>query len=75
MITPSDSFSTYDLGKYYAILPQMTEWNLQDYISHFNAKKVTEGFSYNSGTNAEWLDIEDIRSLIRTHVDPNFNLN
>ncbi len=75
MITPSDSFSTYDLGKYYAILPQMTEWNLQDYISHFNAKKVAEGFSYNSGTNAEWLDIEDIRSLIRTHVDPNFNLN
>ena len=75
MITPSDSFSTYDLGKYYAILPQMTAWNLQDYISHFNAKKVTEGFSYNSGTNAEWLDIEDIRSLIRTHVDPNFNLN
>ena len=72
MITPSDSFSTYDLGKYYAILPQMTEWNLQDYISHFNAKKVTEGFSYNAGPYAEWLAIEEIRSLIRTHVDPNF---
>jgi UDP-N-acetylglucosamine 4,6-dehydratase/5-epimerase len=75
MITPSDSFSTYDLGKYYAILPQMTEWKLQDYISHFNAKKVTEGFSYNSGTNSEWLNIENIRSLIKIHVDPNFNLN
>ena len=35
MITSSDSFSTYDLGKYYAILPQVPIFNLQDYIKHF----------------------------------------
>src|SRR6476619_1195424 len=28
MITSSDSFFTYDLGKYYAILPQATKWRL-----------------------------------------------
>jgi FlaA1/EpsC-like NDP-sugar epimerase len=74
MITSSDSFTTYDLGKYYAILPQLTNWNLQDYIKHFNAKAVAQGFQYNSGENKEWLSIEQLRKLIREHVDPTFNL-
>jgi len=72
MITMSDSFSTYDLGKYYAILPQVPVWVLKDFISHFKASKVPEGFSYNSGSNSEWLSVENLRSLIKEHVDPNF---
>jgi UDP-N-acetylglucosamine 4,6-dehydratase (inverting) len=72
MITSSDSFSTYDLGKYYALLPQSQVWDIKDYISHFNAKKVPEGFSYSSGTNTEWLSVEEIRSLIKEHVDTDF---
>jgi UDP-N-acetylglucosamine 4,6-dehydratase/5-epimerase len=73
MITSSDSFSTYDLGKYYVILPQKPgSWELEDFISHFNAKKVKEGFNYNSGTNDEWLTVQDIRQLIKEHVDPEF---
>src|SRR5436190_10299958 len=55
MITSSDSFNTYDLGKYYVILPQTHGWKLEDFISHFNAEKVQQGFTYNSGTNEEWL--------------------
>lgn len=72
MITPSDSFSTYDLGKYFVILPQVPNWNLNEYISHFNAKKVSEGFSYTSKDNTEWESIESLRKLIVEHVDPNF---
>src|SRR6478609_293487 len=63
MITNSDSFSTYDLGKYYAILPQMHNWNLEDFVNHFNAKKVPQGFNYNSGENNEWLSVDEIRDL------------
>ena len=37
MITPCDSFYTYDLGKYYVILPSITSWALNDFISKFNA--------------------------------------
>ncbi|MGI8892263.1 MAG: UDP-N-acetylglucosamine 4,6-dehydratase (inverting) [Bacteroidia bacterium] len=75
MITSSDSFSTYDLGKYYVILPQKPgSWELEDFVSHFNAKKVKEGFNYNSGTNEEWLTVQDIRQLIREHVDPEFEI-
>jgi len=74
MITASDSFSTYDLGKYYAILPQVTVWNINDYIAKFKAKPVAIGFQYNSGENAEWVNVEELRVLIKTHVDPNFSV-
>ncbi|MCW3077116.1 MAG: capsular polysaccharide biosynthesis protein [Bacteroidetes bacterium] len=72
MITESDAFSTYDLGKYYAILPQVTNWNLNEYIEHFKAKKVKEGFKFNSGENPDWVNAEDLRKLIKEHVDPDF---
>jgi UDP-N-acetylglucosamine 4,6-dehydratase (inverting) len=72
MITSSDSFTTYDLGKYYAILPQVTNFNLQEYIKHFNAKLVPQGFQYNSGENKEWVGVDEIRKLIVEHVDSSF---
>ncbi|MCW3111121.1 MAG: pseB [Segetibacter sp.] len=73
MITSSDSFSTYDLGKYYAILPQVTNWNIEEYKSHFSAKPVSIGFQYNSGENTEWVGVEEMRKLIKEHVDINFS--
>lgn len=73
MITASDSFSTYDLGKYYVILPQMTNWKLTDYILHFNAIRVKEGFHYTSQNNTEWESVESLRKLIAEHVDNSFN--
>lgn len=72
MITTSDSFYTYDLGKYYTILPSVPNFNIKDYISAFNALKVKEGFNYDSGTNNEWETVESLRNLIKEHVDPNF---
>jgi UDP-N-acetylglucosamine 4,6-dehydratase (inverting) len=75
MITSSDSFSTYDLGKYYVILPITSHWKLEDYINTFKAKKVPEGFHYSSGTNGEWLSVEEIRNLIQLHVDPSFKIH
>jgi UDP-N-acetylglucosamine 4,6-dehydratase/5-epimerase len=72
MITPSDSFNTYDLGKYYTILPQVPTWEIADFIEAFKAKLVPEGFHYTSHSNKEWLNEEDLRQLILNHVDPNF---
>ncbi|WP_417195754.1 UDP-N-acetylglucosamine 4,6-dehydratase (inverting) [Bizionia sp.] len=72
MITASDSFYTYDLGKYFTILPPTHKWSLEDYISNFNAKKVPYGFSYNSGDNDDWETVQTLRNLIKQHVDPNF---
>jgi FlaA1/EpsC-like NDP-sugar epimerase len=72
MITSSDSFYTYDLGKYYAIVPATHKWKLEDFIAHFKARKVPMGFAYNSGTNTEWETVESLRSLIKEHVDKSF---
>lgn len=72
MITSSDSFTTYDMGKYYVILPQIPNWNLNDYIKDFNAQKVLEGFSYSSGENKEWETVASLRSLIGEFVHQNF---
>ncbi|MBA6151938.1 UDP-N-acetylglucosamine 4,6-dehydratase (inverting) [Gelidibacter maritimus] len=71
MITSSDSFYTYDLGKYYTILPPTHKWSLDEFVAVFNAKKVPNGFSYNSGENKEWETVESLRQLIKEHVDPN----
>ena len=74
MITSSDSFTTYDLGKYYAILPQTPAFDLKKYIKHFNAKAVEQGFNYNSGENEDWETVESLRELIKIYVDPNFTI-
>ena len=72
MITSSDSFFTYNLGKYFVIVPQTPIWNVNDFISNFNAELVPDGFAYNSGTNTDWETVESLRVLIKEHVDPNF---
>ncbi|MRX38759.1 UDP-N-acetylglucosamine 4,6-dehydratase (inverting) [Flavobacterium sp. LC2016-23] len=74
MITASDSFYTYDLGKYYTILPSVPNFKLEDFLKHFNAKKVNEGFNYNSGSNEEWETVDTLRKLIKEHVDVNFEI-
>lgn len=74
MITPSDSFYTYDLGKYYTIIPAIPRWKVEDFKSAFSAKLVPQGFHYNSGNNTEWETVESLRKLIKEHVDPNFSI-
>ncbi|MCF6296415.1 MAG: UDP-N-acetylglucosamine 4,6-dehydratase (inverting) [Flavobacteriaceae bacterium] len=72
MITVSDAMNTIDIGKYYVILPSGAKIN--KYIEHFGGKKVDEGFSYNSGENDEWVSVDEMRDLIKTYVDPNFQV-
>jgi UDP-N-acetylglucosamine 4,6-dehydratase (inverting) len=70
MITASDSLNTVDLGDYYAILPSAGEHNVDDYIGIKGGSRVDPGFFYNSGTNDDFLTVEQIRKLVRLHVDP-----
>lgn len=72
MITSSDSFFTYDIDKYFVIVPQTPIWNIDEFTSEFKAKLVPNGFAYNSGTNTEWETVDTLRTLIKEHVDPNF---
>lgn len=74
MITASDAFYTYDLGKYYTILPSVPNFNLDDFIANFKAELVEKGFNYNSGTNTEWETVDSLRALIKEHVDTTFEI-
>jgi UDP-N-acetylglucosamine 4,6-dehydratase len=70
MITTSDSFYTYDLGKYYTILPSVPNFEISEYVKFFSAKKVEMGFSYDSETNSDWETVESLRILIKKHIIP-----
>ena len=72
MITASDSHYTYDLGKYYTILPSVSKWKIDEYLKKFNGKIVRKGFTYNSAENEEWETVGSLRKLIKQHVDVNF---
>ncbi len=64
MISSSDSYNTYDIGKYYVILPTIVKWELEEFIEKFNAKKVPIGFNYNSKENNYFLSVKELKSLI-----------
>lgn len=70
MITSSDSFTTYDLGKYYVILPQEPIWDLREFLTHFKASLVPQGFHYTSGGNDEFLSVDQLKQLIDEDVKP-----
>jgi UDP-N-acetylglucosamine 4,6-dehydratase (inverting) len=69
MITSSDSFNTVDLGRYYAILPSAADHVPEDYLEKRGGTRVEAGFAYNSGTNPDFLSVEQLRGLIRRNVD------
>jgi UDP-N-acetylglucosamine 4,6-dehydratase (inverting) len=66
MITASDSYNTVDLGKYYAILPVQPDDIRQSYLSS-GATMVPQGFTYNSGTNPDFLSVDSLEQLIANH--------
>jgi UDP-N-acetylglucosamine 4,6-dehydratase len=72
MITETDALNTVEFKNYFVILPSAQQWDVQDFIRSFNGKPCSLGFKYNSGTNTDWLTVEQIRVLIRHHVDPDF---
>ena len=74
MISVSDSMTTIDLGNYFAILPVNPSWKIEDYSNHFKFSRPSERFSYNSGENKTFLTVEELRMLIKKHVDPQFDL-
>ena len=72
MITSSDSFTTIDLGAYYGILPSDGRVQKRYQEAGISSDLVATGFAYNSGSNPEFLNVEQLRALIREHVNPAF---
>ena len=70
MITKTDAMNTVDFGDYYVILPS-THTLGEKFIneSTSNIGKLCEyGFSYDSGTNDDFLSINEIKKLIKKEI-------
>ena len=66
MITSSDSFNTVDLGRYFAVLPTAGTYSMDEFCEKTGARRVAPGFSYDSGSNPDFLSVSQLRELIST---------
>jgi UDP-N-acetylglucosamine 4,6-dehydratase (inverting) len=62
MVTQEDSSMTYEYEKHYIIYPHYNWWEENRVLP--GGIKVADGFEYNSGTNKEWLDVEQLCGLL-----------
>lgn len=74
MITETDAINSIEFNNYFVILPSIKLWEIGEFMEAFYGNYCPQGFSYNSGTNSEWLAVEQIRQLIKLHVDPDFSV-
>lgn len=63
MVTKDDSRTTYEYEKHYIIYPHFDWWSSERYFTQ-GGHSIEEGFEYNSGTNSEWLNVEELRKLL-----------
>ncbi len=74
MITATDSLSTIDIGKYYAILPAVAfNHTTEEYLKHHNAKFVPQCFYFASNNNQDWDTVETLREKF-AQVIPGFEV-
>ena len=72
MITATDSMNTIEFENYYVILPSIKLFDIEKFRIESNGSEgrfCTSGFSYNSGTNKDFLTIDELRDLITKHID------
>lgn len=67
MVPAEDSIRTYEYEKNYIIYPNYNWWDPEQVIP--GGELVEPGFIYSSGTNKEWMTIEDIRAKLLTDLD------
>lgn len=63
MIGSEDAPHTFEYDTYYKILPAIHNWS-SDQSRIKDGKKVTEGFTYTSDNNTEWMSIDELKSWI-----------
>ena len=63
MISVDDSNTTFEYSDYFKILPQINDWD-NDTNRIKDGLKVSEGFSYSSDSNQEWMVKDDLQKWI-----------
>lgn len=63
MVTKDDSRNTYEYDKHYIIYPNYS-WAKGSNVLP-GGKLVEDGFEYNSGTNSQWLNVEELKEALK----------
>lgn len=63
MISPEDSFYTYEYPEHYKILPAIHNWDTTTERIK-DGTKVPEGFEYSSDNNPEWMSVAELQAWI-----------
>lgn len=63
MVTREDSPMTYEYEKHYIVYPHYNWWDTNRVLP--GGVRVADGFEYSSGTNTQWLDVEQLREKLR----------
>jgi UDP-N-acetylglucosamine 4,6-dehydratase/5-epimerase len=74
MITETDSLNTIEFDRYFVIVPSMPLWDVEAYAKARGGRRCLFGYSYSSGSNSEWLSVEELRALVKRNVDLNFSV-
>jgi UDP-N-acetylglucosamine 4,6-dehydratase/5-epimerase len=69
MVTTTDALNTVEFENYFVILPSIPLWDVDEFKRSFSGRTCQDGFCYNSGTNSQWLSVEQLRAMIDNHVD------
>ncbi len=64
MVTKDDSYLTYEYDRHYIIYPHFEWWKFDPSIIG-NGMKVSDGFEYSSGTNKQWMSVDDIAAQLK----------
>ena len=63
MVTKDDSRKTFEYDNHYIVYPHFDWWNSEGFFTK-GGEPIEDGFEYNSETNTEWMDIEELRKRI-----------
>lgn len=71
MVTKTDSLSTLVFDDYFVILPSLPQWDIEEFrrtSSKREGGRCEPGFSYDSGTNEDFLSIPELQALIEVEL-------
>ncbi len=71
MITETDALNSVEFEKYFVILPSTQLWDIDKFRKESDSslgEMCEYGFSYNSGTNKNFLNVTDLQDLIKDHI-------
>ena len=64
LITVDDARKTLEFKDHFVIQPDFGWWTKQEHLEQIGGRRCPDGFAYSSGSNTEWLTVDQLRQMI-----------